>query len=117
MNYNIKKYIKEVEIMLPCNRKNKKIVMGVFLHSIENYLSDYPNSTYDDLVEAFGTPTEMAETLSETLSENDIKKYKYNKKLMFWIFVILLFLFVIYSIYIFCFATVPVNVTQTIIIE
>ena len=80
MNRDTKKYLKEVRAEIPCSSDKKKQLMHAFLTSLENYLCDNPDASYQDIVDAFGTPKEMAETLSENISESDARKYRRKKR-------------------------------------
>lgn len=117
MNKDYKRYIKNIRAQIQCSRSKKAELLAPFLRSMQNYELENETAFYHDLVNAFGTPEEMAETLAEQLTEKDIRKYKCCKTVIkvFLIFVIGFVL--VWSIYLLFFANAPVEVTQTIIVE
>ena len=85
-----------------CFPKTKSILIGSFRKSLEDFLIDTPNPTFDALVEAFGTPEEMATTLMADVSGKEIahrKVFLYVKRAVA-VVLILLFLALTYHVYV-----------------
>ncbi len=76
MNRDTKKYLRELRAEIPCGFFRKKKLLQPFLTSLENFLCETPDASYSDLADAFGTPKEMADTLSEKISEAEAQKYR-----------------------------------------
>ena len=117
MNRNIKKYLKKVRADIPCGFRKKKQLMHAFLTSLEQYLHDNPDATDQDIVDAFGTPKEMAEMLSEKISESDIRRYQKFKKFIFVTFVLSVLLLAAWTFWVLYHRSIPVTIVQTTIIH
>ena len=117
MNRNIKKYLKKVRADIPCGFRKKKQLMHAFLTSLEQYLHDNPDATDQDIVDAFGPPKEMAEMLSEKISESEARQYRRRKKVVFTASILLICLLLAWIIFLLYDLSVPVNIVQTTIIH
>ena len=52
-------YIKNIKKIFPIHSKKEKEYLKKLERHISEYIDDYPNPTYDELVEKFGTPKEV----------------------------------------------------------
>ncbi len=116
MNRDTKKYLKEVRAEIPCSSGKKKQLMHAFLTSLENYLCDNPDVSYQDIVDAFGTPKEMADTLSENISESDARQYRRRKKVVFIASILSICLLLAWIIFLLYDSRIPITIVQTTII-
>lgn len=116
MNRDTKKYLKEVRAEIPCSSDKKKQLMHAFLTSLENYLCDNPDAAYQDIVDAFGTPKEMADTLSENISESDARQYRRRKKLVLIFSVLLLCIILSLISYKLYQRHIPAEIVRTIVV-
>lgn len=66
MNPDILQYRKELLTAAPKNRKAKRMLCKEFDLSLQPLLEDIPSPTYQDLMDAFGSPSHMAQTLHLT---------------------------------------------------
>ncbi len=116
MNRDIKKYLKEVRAEIPCSSGKKELLMHTFLTSLENYLCDNPDPAYQDLVDAFGTSKEMADTLSEKISEEEARQYRRRKKVILTASILLICLLLAWIIFLLYDLNIPANIVQTTIV-
>ena len=108
----VKQYERKLKQNLNCFPKTKSILIGSFRKSLEDFLIDTPNPTFDALVEAFGTPEEMATTLMADVSGKEIahrKVFLYVKRA---VAVVLILLFLAFSFYIYVIKSIPVIVEK-----
>lgn len=117
MNKYFKQYLRRVRSRIQCSRRKREELIKPLLHSMQSYSLDNTNASYDDLVSAFGTPEEMVAMLEEKLSASEISVYKRKRLLLIGLLIFVICLSIIWSIYILCFAVVPVDVVQTVVIE
>lgn len=62
----LKQYIKQVSSNLVLNRRQKKVILSTLQNELRDQLDQNPITTYDQLIDLFGAPEQVAETLSET---------------------------------------------------
>ena len=62
MSKEIKKYLKEIKLLLPAFSKEEKKFLRDLLERIEDYLDENPNATMQDIEKQFGTPMEMVKS-------------------------------------------------------
>lgn len=67
MNPDILQYRKELLTAAPKNRKAKRMLCKEFDLSLQPLLEDIPSPTYQDLMDAFGSPSHMAQTLLDSI--------------------------------------------------
>lgn len=78
----LSRYEKELLHALPRGRKLRKLVLEEFHQSLFPLTEEIPQPTYDDLVGAFGTPEEMAQTLTQSLTH--LPKPLSRKRVLLW---------------------------------
>ena len=99
---SVKQYERKLKKNLNCFPKTKATLIGSFRRSLEDFLVEAPEPTFDALVEAFGTPEEMAKTLMADVSSKEIahrKVFLYVKRAVA-VVLILLFLALTYHVYV-----------------
>lgn len=69
-----KRYLKEIENLLICDRKKKNEILDSFKNEIDDFLNNNPEAEYTELLEVFGTPQEVADELLADESAKNIKK-------------------------------------------
>lgn len=69
-----KRYLKEIENLLICDRKKKNEILDSFKNEIDDFLNNNPEAEYTELLEVFGTPQEIANELLTNESAENIKK-------------------------------------------
>ena len=86
MNKEIKKYIKYVKKIIPFYSKDKKEFLKLLTQKIIEFSNTHPNFTYQNIIDEFGSPNEVAGSYIETLDSDEIIK-KLNKKKIINIFI------------------------------
>ena len=86
MNKEIKKYIKYVKKIIPFYSKDKKEFLKLLTQKIIEFSNTQPNCTYQNIIDEFGSPNEVAGSYIETLDSDEIIK-KLNKKKIINIFI------------------------------
>ena len=82
----IKKYIKYVKKIIPFYSKDKKEFLKLLTQKIIEFSNTHPNFTYQNIIDEFGSPNEVAGSYIETLNSDEIIK-KLNKKKIINIFI------------------------------
>jgi len=72
----LNRYKAELCQNLKCAPTARKKLMGSFEKMLRNFLEENETADWDALVEAFGTPAEMADTLLGEIPQEEIKRYK-----------------------------------------
>ena len=86
MNKEIKKYIKYVKKIIPIYSKDKKEFIQLLTQKIIEFSNEHDSCSYQDIVDEFGSPNEVAGSYIETLNSDEIIK-KLNKKKIINIFI------------------------------
>ena len=90
---SVKQYERKLKKNLNCFPKTKATLIGSFRRSLEDFLVEAPEPTFDALVEAFGTPEEMAKTLMADVSSKEIahrKVFLYVKRAVAVVLILLI---------------------------
>lgn len=96
----VEHYLKKISKHIPKNYPNKNKLLGIIRQNINEFLSEYPESTMDNIIKEFGTPTELAASFIEEMSESDLAKTLQKKQKILVIAGIACFLCIIISIFI-----------------
>lgn len=67
MNPAVLQYRKELLAICPKGHKAKQILLSEFQQSISPFLEDISSPTYEELVDAIGTPSHMVQTLLDSV--------------------------------------------------
>lgn len=75
-----KQYLKQVQNVVPDSLSNRNEVLNLLKSSLANYTLEHPEHTYNDIIEEFGNPEDIAIL---PLSDSDLlrihKTRKYNR--------------------------------------
>lgn len=69
---NLKRYYKQINAIIPKNYPHREEVISAIHRDISSYAGERSECSYDDILEHFGTPEEMALSFAETLSAEDL---------------------------------------------
>lgn len=69
-----KKYISEIQKLLVCSAKERRKFIRDFNSNIDDFVSDNPDASIDELEKAMGTPQEIADGFMANVSPKYIKK-------------------------------------------
>lgn len=95
MNKDVKKYIKYVKKIIPIHSKDKKEFISLLTYRINEFSNELDICTYQDIVNEFGTPNEVAGSYIENLDSDEIIKKLNRKKLFKYISSIILVLIIL----------------------
>lgn len=79
MNSVLSNYSKEVRLYVPCSDKTWNKISKNFNKTLDIYHTENPNPTEFDLIEAFGTPQEMAYEILKQVTISKVKKERKSK--------------------------------------
>lgn len=92
LNLKTQKYLKDISTLIPSSYKNKQQFLKDMEQSIRIYYTENPNISWTDILEEFGSASEVAGAIltdfSSTEKINYIKKRKRPRSLLFAICVI-----------------------------
>lgn len=71
---NIKKYIKNIWAIMPMHTKKEKFYLNELKKHLNEYLDDYLQCSYDDIVQQFGEPKDIVVNYIQNSDENDLIK-------------------------------------------
>lgn len=92
------KYLHELRSHLRCSRKTKNRLLEQFTAYQRNTIDDTPD--YDQIVNMFGPPEEMARTLMEEITSEEQTAYAQSKLVKKIVTVLLATAFVLSSLYV-----------------
>ena len=87
-------YRRALKKELRCNSNASKRFMDGFNRALSAYLEEHPSPTADDLIDAFGTPREMADVLMADLTVRELALYQKTllfRKILLSALIVLLF--------------------------
>lgn len=86
-----KKYIKQLNLYFPYKGKQEKIFLKRLQQNIEEYLDDFPNTSFENLVSQFGNPKELSVNYYYELDNfHLIKKLKLRNHIFYLSIVIIM---------------------------
>lgn len=91
-----KKYINEIQKLLVCEPKERRNFVRDFNSDIDDFISDNPEASIDELEKAMGTPQEIADGFMSNASPKDIKKRTSIARIVLFASVITMILIVIF---------------------
>lgn len=59
-NFALRKYFRSISSLLPCNGKQKRLILGTARNNVAVYLQDHPEADFTCIQQHFGTPEEIA---------------------------------------------------------
>ena len=76
----LKTYFGEIKKSLPCGNKEKKKILRDIQLSVENFLAENTDATFEAVVNHFGTPTQIADTYTEEMPTQELQKKMKTQK-------------------------------------
>lgn len=92
MNKEVERYIKYVKKLIPIRSKDKKEFIKLLTEQINEFANEKEHCTYQDIVDEFGTPNEVAGSYIENVNSKIIVKNLNNKRIIKIVFIILIVL-------------------------
>lgn len=80
MNNSVAQYLRVLKKHLACDNSKRKQLMLRFQSMLNTLLADCPAPTKQELYDAFGSPEELANTLSEEITPEDTAQYWRKQK-------------------------------------
>lgn len=74
MNKDAKRYLRAVRGWLPCSGELKRRIMAQITNRVQEYLTQNPKSTFDEICAQFGSPQEIAVACVENTDTAEILK-------------------------------------------
>ena len=68
----VRRYLQEIRGWLPCSRKLKNAILERIRNTVREYLTDNPESSYEELMERFGSPQQIAATYVEDMGTDEL---------------------------------------------
>ncbi len=68
----VRRYLQEIRGWLPCSRKLKNAILERIRNTVREYLTDNPESSYEKLMERFGSPQQIAATYVEDMGTDEL---------------------------------------------
>lgn len=93
----LKNYYLQINCRVLCDHKQKKEFLCQLKENVEEYISEVPDATIEEIEKAFGTPEKIAESFMVNADSIKIKKQIQAKKILAFAVVIAL---VIYAIFV-----------------
>lgn len=106
------KYKRKLSKHLKCCGKAKKALIASFDQKLTGYLEENPASSEEMLSAAFGSPAEMAAILMEQVTPKEAKQYRVRSIVKKVLVGVLILLFVLLTIHVYCFKSIPVYTTD-----
>lgn len=81
----IKQYKRKVKKLIPYNYPDRKRVLCSITEMLSEYMDEFPETEYEDLIEAHGTPEKLAASLLGSLDDDTTLNLhkKQNKKYLY----------------------------------
>lgn len=70
----LKQYFKQIKLLLPIYSKEEKIFINDLKKSIDEYIESNPNCTYEEILERFETPADVAYKYISCLDQHELCK-------------------------------------------
>ena len=70
----LKTYYRDIRKVLPCGWFQSRRLMKDLRCAVSQYLQEYPNATFQDITNRFGTAQQIAEAYAEQLSPEKLRK-------------------------------------------
>ncbi len=93
----LKNYYSQINRLILCDRKQKKVFLCQLKGNVEEFISDTPEATMEEIEKAFGTPESIGGSFIENTDSKKIKKQIQLKKVLVIAVVIAL---VIYALFV-----------------
>ena len=84
MKKKIKHYLHEIATALPAGYPNKKLLLRTLQQNIDDFLEEYPNADWEDVIEHFGASCDTAQSYIEEFSDTElVASYKTHHRHLF----------------------------------
>lgn len=70
----LKNYFKQIKLLLPIYSKEEKIFINDLKKVIDEYIESNPNCTYEEILERFETPADVAYNYISCLDQHELCK-------------------------------------------
>lgn len=91
-----RKYLKEIQELLVCSAKERRRFIKEFESNIDDYISDDPEASIEDLRNAMGSPQEIAEGFIANVSPKDVvKRTSFSKAMIVIASLVAIFIIII----------------------
>jgi len=109
MNKPVAQYRRALKKLLFCSSSKREQLMLRFQSMLNTLLADCPAPTKQDLYDAFGSPEELANTLSEEITQEDTARYRRMQNARRIIAGIIASLLLIVTVYVFFVKQKPIT--------
>ena len=109
-----RKYTKELGRALHCSHRTRKQLMEQFNDYQHQILDDLPTPTYEQMVNSFGPPEEMAQTLMQEVSPQEYGQYRRWQVLFKLLAAVFIAVWVMFTAYVYVEKSIPIIVNETI---
>lgn len=96
-NKHIQKYMRNLRLCFPYYGKTETIFLHRLKKSMEEYVSDFPNSTYTALITQFGHPKDVAINYFYEKDNLSLAKQLHLHKIICYLCFIVIFVAILYS--------------------
>lgn len=90
MNHAASMYRRQVRRAMHCSRANQKRGLHDLDVLLSSFVEENPASEIDEIVQKFGAPSEMAASLCEGVSEDERKRWKKKRWIIFFLCILCL---------------------------
>ena len=92
MKKKIKHYLHEISASLPAGYPNKKRLLRTLQQNIYDFLEEYPDADWEDVIEHFGASCDIAQSYIEEFSDTELAtSYKTHHRNIFVSTIIFIF--------------------------
>ncbi|MGM9537610.1 MAG: hypothetical protein ACI3VN_04690 [Candidatus Onthomonas sp.] len=116
MKNALRDYRTSLKKLLCCCGSTRRRLLAQFDQMSSLFLEEHPNPSSAELIDAFGTPKELASQLMEEVSEQDRRHYRHRRRLLWAAAAAAALLLSIYSLWAASEASHPVEITEKVII-
>ena len=94
----LKNYYSQIECLTLCDRRQKKEFLYQLKGNVEEFISEMPDATMEDIEKAFGTPESIGGSFIENIDRGKIKKQLQLKKVLIIAVVIALIIYALFAV-------------------
>ena len=76
----LKEYYRSIQKLLPCSLCQKRKLMQDIRCSVDSFLQEHPDATFETVSAHFGTPQQIAESYIEEMSPQELQQQAKVKK-------------------------------------
>lgn len=117
MNDCVERYKKELNKRLSCSKNVRKRLVDQFEGALEGFLEDNNSPSAEDMNLAFGSPAEMAQTLMESVTQEEKHQYQRLGRIKRILAGIVLGAFLLLTVYIYFYKETSMNYSDEIVPE